>query len=301
MFLLYIVFWFFIVLYLFSVRVFKKTKYGFFITMWEFGAWKTQNMTAYLKASNPLKEINITNYYTWYTDFQIWSHQDLINILNDIYDYHQYINLYDDRDKLFKFKPLSMLKEYEEKAMIFRNKYWDLKKSLKFNINIDEASIYFNPRNFAKNFSGANERLLDFVYQPRKLNLLMFCVVQSPMELDVKFRRLATYYRKYYKWFYFYRWYKDFLFINPEEIDLEKAEQVGWWMIFWMNINFYPIYPRYDYNTKELIRPWIDIYQKWSLIDLIKEITENQKIANTNKTNTLLKKLYVKSVKIFKK
>jgi hypothetical protein len=70
---------------------------------------------------------------------------------------------------------------------------------LKFNIVLDEASIYFNPRNFKKNFGGENEKLLDFIYQPRKLNLLMFTVVQSPMELDVKFRRLATYYRKYYK------------------------------------------------------------------------------------------------------
>ena len=54
----------------------------------------------------------------------------------------------------------------------------------------------------------------------------MFVVVQSPMELDVKFRRLAQYYRKYYTGLGFYRWYKDFYFLNPEEMDLEKAEQV---------------------------------------------------------------------------
>ena len=102
-----------------------------------------------------------------------------------------------------------------------------MKPDIKFNIVIDEGSIYFNPRNFAKNFAGDNEKLLDFIYQPRKLNLLMFVVVQSPMELDVKFRRLATFYRKYYKGIGFYRWYRDFYFMDPENIDLEKAEEIG--------------------------------------------------------------------------
>lgn len=268
--------WLIVTIWIIAFYVFKKTKYWFYVTMWEFGAWKTQNTTAYLKHRKYWKEVNITNYYTWYTDFQISSHMDLVNILNDIYDYHIYINLRDNRHKLYKNKP-QYYDEYKKNALEFREKYWHFKKNLKFNIVLDEASIYFNPRNFKKNFSWKNERLLDFIYQPRKLNLLMFCVVQSPMELDVKFRRLATYYRKYYKWLHYYRWYRDFYFLNPEEIDLEKAEQVWGWIIMWMNLNFYPIFPVYDYDTKELIRPWQVIYQKWWLYDYIDEISNNKK------------------------
>lgn len=260
----------------FSYFVFKQTKYWFYVTMGEFWAWKTQNTTAYLKAYKEGKEINITNYYTGYTHFQISSHRDLINILNDIYDYHQYVNLYDNRRKLYTHKP-TLLADYELDADQFRTKYPNLKKNLKFNIVLDEASIYFNPRMFKENFWGENKKLLDFIYQPRKLNLLFFCVVQSPMELDVKFRRLATYYRKYYKGLKFYRWYKDFYFLDPEEIDLEKAEQVWGGVIMGMNLNFFPLFPRYDYDTKELIRPWVDIYEKWKIFEYMKQISKIQK------------------------
>ncbi|QFR39169.1 hypothetical protein A9Q91_02955 [Candidatus Gracilibacteria bacterium 28_42_T64] len=263
--------------------------------MGEFGSGKTQNTTAYLKGRKHGKEINITNYYTGYTDYQLSSHNDLVNILNDIYDYHQYINLYDDAEKLHTHKPRKQYEEYLFNAKEFRNKYPNLKKDLKFNIVLDECSIYFNPRNFKKNFSGENERLLDFIYQPRKLNLLMFCVVQSPMELDVKFRRLATYYRKYYKGVGFYRWYRDFYFLDPEEIDLEKAEQVGGGILMGMNLNLYPIFPVYDYNTKELIRPGTDIYTKRSIYKYITKISQDAKpkkklfnklkLLSTGKTN----------------
>lgn len=274
--------------------------------MGEFGSGKTQNTTAYLKWHDPTREINITNYYTGYSHFQISSHFDLIAILNDIYDYHQYINLLPAIQKIYSQKqshlpgylagladflaryvdtPLSeLVREYVSvhssetlldnlpalvgalrDVSLFRR----MKRNLKFNIVLDESSIYFNPRNFAKNFSGENERLLDFIYQPRKLNVLMFVVVQSPMELDVKFRRLATYYRKYYKGLRIIRWHRDYYFLDPEEIDLEKAEQVD----FGINFNLYPFFPVYDYNTKELIRPGDNIYQKGAIFSHIKSIS----------------------------
>lgn len=264
--------------------VFKKTKFWFFIVMWEFWAGKTQNTTAYMKYKDPNTEINIANYYTGYNDHQLSSHKDLINVLNDIYDYHKAINLWDNRKKLFKFKSKEELEEYEKKALDFRKTYWLLDKDLKFNIVLDECSIYFNPRDFKINFAWENKKLLDFIYQPRKLNVLMFTVVQSPMELDVKFRRLATYYRKYYTGLKFYRWYKDFTFLDPEQIDLDKAEQTWGWIFMGMNLNFYPVFPRYDYDTKELIRPWESIYEKWDIFKTMKNIT---KINNDRKNKKL--------------
>ncbi len=85
--------------------------------------------------------------------------------------------------------------------------------------------------------------------------------VQNPLELDVKFRRLAGYYRKYYRGLHFIRWHKDLWFSNPEEMDFDKAEVIGWGI----NFNFYPWFPRYLYNTKELIQATEDIYVPRSL------------------------------------
>ncbi|MDD3145473.1 MAG: hypothetical protein PHV23_05170 [Candidatus Gracilibacteria bacterium] len=241
---------------------------GFYIVMGEFGSGKTQNITKYLKVYNPKKEINISNYYNGYSQFQISNHTDLINILSDIYDYHQYINLYEYREKLYTHKK-SKLPTYLEGARLFHEKYGNnLQKNIKFNIALDEASIYFNPRDFKNNFGGENVKLLDFIYQPRKLNLLFLVVVQNPLELDVKFRRLASYYRKYYKGFRIIRWHKDYYFPNPEEMDFEKADIVG----RGVNFNFYPLFPKYDYNTKELIKPGESIYNKG---DLLKHLSNN--------------------------
>ena len=133
-------------------RNFNQKKTGFYIVMGEFGSGKTQNTTKYLKFSHPKKEINITNYYTGYTHHQIQSTRDIINVLSDIYDYHQYINLYDDIERIYSFKK-HLLPEYYEKAHAFREKYPYLVKDIAFNLVLDESSIYFNPRNFAENFS----------------------------------------------------------------------------------------------------------------------------------------------------
>ncbi|MDD2745123.1 MAG: hypothetical protein PHU93_01165 [Candidatus Gracilibacteria bacterium] len=310
-----------------------KLQYGFFITIGPFGAGKTQNTTAYLKASNPSKELNITNYYTGYTDFQVQSHSDIIGVFRDIYDYHQYFSTVPDLKKLFKHKRhlfiqylqgvkdtethpdypfyvggllnffkyngltkyAPIVEEYLEKCPIDpyshiddlirvlteQGYFTEFVHQPKFNLILDEGSIYFNPRNFAKNFSGRNEELLDFIYQPRKLRVLAFVVVQSPMELDVKFRRLATYYRKYYEGIKYYRWYRDFYFMNPEEINLEQAEQIGGGPIFGGSFNFYDVVlpfigqlkiPHYDYLTTELIRPGISIYSQGSIFKHLQDM-----------------------------
>ena len=142
-----------------------------------------------------------------------------------------------------------------------------IKKHIKINLVLDECWIYFNSRNFDKNFKGENAKILDYIYQPRKINILLQLIVQNPSEIDVKFRRLAMWYRKYYRGFFFIRWFKDYYFPNPDNIDFEKAEVTNWWF----NFNFYPLYPRLNYETKELIFPWEDIYEKWSLFKVIKE------------------------------
>ncbi len=86
-------------------------------------------MTKFLRDANSSKVINISNYWTGYTDFQIQSHRDLINILTDIYDYHQYINLWEDREQLFAQKS-HLYPAYLRKAAEFREKYPNLPRNI---------------------------------------------------------------------------------------------------------------------------------------------------------------------------
>jgi hypothetical protein len=97
----------------------------------------------------------------------------------------------------------------------------------KFNIILDEASIYFNNREFGENFKGEKKGILEYIYQVRKFNVLFFCIVQNPAELDMKFRRLAMYFRKFYKGIWRWQWFRDYYFVNPDEMNLELAEEVG--------------------------------------------------------------------------
>ncbi len=255
-----------------AVAFFKRDRYGFEVVMGEFGSGKTQNVTHFLKIAGR-HQVNVSNYYTGYTHVQVQSAHDVMAVLDDIYDYHRYVTCWPDRHKLFKLKPWR-LPAYEERAAAFRAKYPDLRPGAEFCFALDEASVYFNPREFKDNFSGKFKALLKVFYQPRKLKLLFLAVVQSPLELDVKIRRLATYYVKYYKGLGFFRWAKKYYFPNPEEMDFEKADLVG----TKFNVNFYPYYPNYDYSTVELIDPSEDCYEPGSIYRIVAEKAPKEKV-----------------------
>lgn len=137
-------------------------------------------------------------------------------------------------------------------------------KDTKFNLILDEASIYFNNRSFAENFKGARSAILEYIYQVRKFNVLFFCIVQNPSELDTKFRRLAMYFRKYYHGIWRWQWWRDFYFINPDEMNLENAEEVGGGMFSGAFFNLFP-YQKLDYLTTEWISIRNDVYNPTSV------------------------------------
>ncbi len=232
----------------------RRDPYGFNVYMGEYGSGKTQNMTKFLKRKGK-HQINVSNYYTGYTDVQIQSVHDLLAVLEDMYDYHRYVTMWPERKKLFSKKPWR-LPSYEARAEEFHRKHPGLRPGVNFTLALDEGSVYFNPREVKENFAGRLRGLLKIFYQPRKIKLLLLVAVQSPHEIDVRIRRLASYYVKYYKGLVFFRWAKKYYFPNPEEMDFEKADLVG----TSFNVNFYPYYPRYDYSTTELVDPSEDCY-----------------------------------------
>lgn len=100
-------------------------------------------------------------------------------------------------------------------------------------------------------------------------------VVQSFHEIDVRFRRLTTYFRKYYPFLRVVRRWVDLVFRDVDTMDETTAEinQMGFF------INLHPIgikYPNFDYDTTEVIIPGRtstgidpDIYVKGTLIKFL--------------------------------
>lgn len=230
-----------------------------------------------------INKITITNYYTWYSDFQIQSMNDLYNVLKDINEYHNFCRILDIQKKLHKNKPKSEFFKFKKDFFAFCQKYNisqefiinKMIKSFEFDLVMDEGSIYFNPRSFST-FAGDNTRLLKYIYQPRKIKLRFMVIVQSLGELDVRFRRLATTFREYVRGFWIYKWYVDYFLLDPEEIKPENMQEVGWWPVFGSYVSAYPIYPVLDYETSEILDVWVDVYRPGDIIRLLIWLSVNQ-------------------------
>lgn len=124
------------------------------------------------------RAIKIGNYVSPDFHLQYRSVADLVNILRAIYD--------------FKKDPANLDK--------------------RINIVIDEASLYFNNRDF-KTFP---KQMLSFLVQLRKLNVHTLVIVQDLKMVDVNFRRLCYNVRKYYTMLRFIRMYKDYELLSED-------------------------------------------------------------------------------------
>lgn len=176
----------------------------------------------------PKRSIKITNYSTGYSHVQIQSTEDLVNVLNDIADYHEAYRCFKRFSFIYRLYPKKIREEKLAYVTAIREKYGELPDDYFFQIATDEVGVWFNARNFAKNFNGKNERLLEFITQPRKIKTLWYCTVQNPALPDVNFMRLAQTLRFIYKGFGFLGWFKDFYFMGDDFSQVQTAECTGW-------------------------------------------------------------------------
>lgn len=204
----------------------------------------------------PKRSLKITNYSTGYSHIQIQSSQDLVNVLSDIADYHEAYRAWHRFSFIYRLFPFRQRCEKLAQLTAIRDKWGDLPDDYHFQIATDEVGVWFNARNFARNFGGKNERLLEFITQPRKLRVLWFCTVQNPNLVDVNFMRLAQTLRFVYRGFGFLGWYKDFYFLGEDFSNIEQAELVNWGFDW----NFYPFF-KLSYDTEQLVAPSESIYE----------------------------------------
>lgn len=91
-------------------------------------------------------------------------------------------------------------------------------KPRRFFFLIDEWAIFFNARNFKKNFE--NPDMIEFLVQPRKYNCAIAVICQSLKMIDVNFIRLAQEIIEFRKWIgWLFRLWEAFdtKFLNLEE------------------------------------------------------------------------------------
>lgn len=206
----------------------------FIILDWKFWNWKTRFMVNIQKDAK--NYIIISNFFSWYTDIRFNSMDDLINLLTDIEKLSMYQNYsIEELNIVYKQESLHILNEKKSIRLNIKNKYKNIPSDwyyTKFLWTCDEFQNLFFSRNSLSNFSWWNKILLQLLHQVRHMNSLFIFATQNADELDIKFRRLATFYVNTwskFKWWVF--WYNVYFFKNNanwrklEDDDLQKINK----------------------------------------------------------------------------
>lgn len=174
------------------------------LVFWFFWAGKTfytvmEAYKAYLRW-----DIVISNMWLAFPHIRWYTADEFPPIIKEIQSYH-------DKTATLSYWPDSYL---------FAHQLQRVKtKTRRFFILIDEGSIFFNARNFKKNFD--NPDIIEFFVQPRKFDCSIAIICQNLEMIDVNFRRLAQEVVELRPWLFFRIWESyDTKYINFSE---------GWW------------------------------------------------------------------------
>lgn len=168
-----------------------------------FGAGKT--FYSVEEAYNAYKrwDIVVSNMWLAFPHIRWYTADELPPIVKEIQNYH-------DDFATPRYAPKSYLGAHNIKPV--------KGKTRRFFFLIDEASIFFNARNFKQNFS--NPDMIEFFVQPRKFDCTIAVICQSLNMIDVNFVRLAQEVVEFRKWigglFRLGEWY-DTTRLNLEE------------------------------------------------------------------------------------
>ena len=226
---------------------FLKSKTWFIVIDWKFETWKTRFMTALAKESQKAWRFVISNFYSGYNFIKRNSLEDLRNLLYDVWLLWEYQNFTDEELKeIYKEDGKKELKEKLRIRRELKRKYKNIPYNW-FNNSFlflwDEFQNYFFNRGAMANFSGGNKELLKLFHQVRHFNSLVVIWTQESDELDVKFRRLSTFYiNTLEKMNGLIFWYNVFEFLTDKEnnLNVEKAHKftrIPVFFINWYDIN----------------------------------------------------------------
>lgn len=211
---------------------FLKSKTGFIVLDGKFWTWKTRFMAQLAKESLPKWIFVLSNFYNWYNFIKWNSLEDLKNILYDVWllgEYQNYTDaelkaIYCEDWKAVEKEKFKIRRELKKKYKYIPSNWF----SNRFMVLGDEFQNYFFNRGAMSNFSGDNKNLLKLFHQVRHFNTMLILGTQNSDELDVKFRRLSSYYvntgEKMGGLFYYYNVYQ-FITDRENNLNLEKAQK----------------------------------------------------------------------------
>lgn len=156
-----------------------------FGTYW---TWKTYYAVRNAYEAYKNGAIVITNMWLAFPHVRFYLPEDLPNLLHEIYDYHEkYIIPYEAPESFL------MAHELSSSDVVPRSFY----------ILIDEASVFFNAREFWKNFKDASLRVM--MTEPRHFNMQITAIAQDLALIDKMFRDLAQEIIEFTPFYYFWR------------------------------------------------------------------------------------------------
>lgn len=148
-----------------------------------FGAWKTFYTVMQAYEAYKRWDIVVSNMWLAFPHIRWYVGEELPPIVEEIQTYHDTIAT-----------PFYAPNSYKFSHWITPTK----SKPRRFFILIDEGSIFFNARNFKKNFD--NPKMLEFFVQPRKFDCSIAIICQDLKMIDVNFSRLAQEVVEFRKW-----------------------------------------------------------------------------------------------------
>jgi len=178
------------------------------IIFWTY--WTGKTYYAVRNAYEAYKQgaIVITNMWLAFPHVRFYLPEDLPNILHEIYDYHEkYIVPYEAPDSF-------LLAHDVEKSDI---------EPRSFYILIDEASVFFNSREFWKNFKDASLRVM--MTEPRHFNMQITAISQDLALIDKMFRDLAQEIIEFVPYFFF--WRRALSYDKKYTYDAERKAQIS--------------------------------------------------------------------------
>lgn len=225
---------------------FLKSKTWFIVIDWKFETGKTRFLAQLAQDSKEKGIFVLSNFYNWYNFIKWNSLEDLKNLLYDVWLLGEYQNFTDQDLKNIYYQDS---KETYKQKLIERKNIRKKYKNIPYNwyhnrfaILWDEFQNYFFNRWAMWNFSWENKNLLKLFHQVRHFNSLCVLATQESDELDVKFRRLSTYYINTWEkmdWMLYYYNVYQFLTDKENNLNLEKAYKFTKMPVY--KINYYAL------------------------------------------------------------
>lgn len=172
----------------------------------QFWAWKTFYSVLQAYDAYTRWDVVISNMWLAFPHVRWYIPDELPPIIHEIQDYHDKIATPNYSPNSYRFA---------------HNIEKSNEKPRRFFFLIDEAWLFFNSRNFKKNFD--DPKMLEFFVQPRKYDCTIAIICQSLEMIDVNFRRLAQDVIEFRKWIWWiFRLGESF---DPKYLTMEQ----GWW------------------------------------------------------------------------